>query len=1058
MDKNLIPDGLINQLQERAKELNCLYEIQELLDDKSKSTREILEGVIRVIPAGWQYPDICIVRIEYRKMVVQSPAFEETEWMLESGITTQDEAVGRVQVFYTEKRPICDYGPFLKEEKKLIRSISELVSSYFLHKQLKSVFEGSVQKKMERRFEWVVILDILKKTDPKLLIRISQKMVNYLGWKGVAESEKLFDLFSTEPKDDADASPLDTNFPYQAKSMEDFIASSNEIFDLASRYLSEREIIDNISRWIKEDQSGFLVNTLNNTGSSFEEISAALARYHHLKAHGLELSPNREKSLRIILIRRLLSGENEFVKIAKHFIELDDFNGLVNHVIYPADSHGKLGGKTSGLFLSQRILQKSEFSDDYARQFLVPKAWYITSDGILKFIKYNNLEDIVEQKYKGIEQIRKEYPFVSLVFKNSSFPAEILKSLSLMLDNLGDVPLVIRSTSLLEDRPDSIFAGKYKSLFISNQGSKKERLEELTDAIAEVYASTFGPDPIEYRIEKDLLDYNEEMGILIQEAVGQRVGPYYFPAFAGVAFSDNNYKWSGRIEKEDGLIRLVPGLGTRAVDRLSDDYPVLIAPGKPGLRVNITTEDIVRYSPKKIDVINLEKRKLETVDIRELLRKYGRDYPAIHQIVSRIADNHIQQVQRFGMDFEKDNFIVTFNGLIEKTDFIPKIRSIMSVLQKEFKYPVDIEFAHDGTNFYLLQCRPQGYGKVDKPAEIPHDVPDDAVVFTACRHITNGVAPNISHLVYIDPQKYSELPDYADLIAVGKTVGKLNKILPKRQFILMGPGRWGSRGDIKLGVSVTYSDINNTAILIEIARKRKEYVPELSFGTHFFQDLMEADIRYLPLYPDDEGNIFNEPFFRLSPNILGELIPESAHLSDVVKVIDVPAYTGGRVVKLLMNAEESKAMAILAEPADAPVEKENRVLPGSRKDTDFYWRWRLSAAEQIASRVDPGRFGVKGIYVFGSTKNATAGLSSDIDLLIHFSGSDAQRRELALWLEGWGNSLEYIYYLRTGHTVKGLLDIHFVTDQDIEKQRGVAAKIDAVTDAARPLPLGTSLD
>ena len=144
----------------------------------------------------------------------------------------------------------------------------------------------------------------------------------------------------------------------------------------------------------------------------------------------------------------------------------------------------------------------------------------------------------------------------------------------------------------------------------------------------------------------------------------------------------------------------------------------------------------------------------------------------------------------------------------------------------------------------------------------------------------------------MDPEGYSRLGDLSELRDVSRAVGSLNQILPKRQFILMGPGRWGSRGDVKLGVSVTYSDINNTAVLIEIARKKGNYVPDLSFGTHFFQDLVESGIRYLPLYPDDPGVVFNEPFFRKSENILARLLPDLAHLADTVRVIDVPDADG----------------------------------------------------------------------------------------------------------------------------------------------------------------------
>ena len=142
-----------------------------------------------------------------------------------------------------------------------------------------------------------------------------------------------------------------------------------------------------------------------------------------------------------------------------------------------------------------------------------------------------------------------------------------------------------------------------------------------------------------------------------------------------------------------------------------------------------------------------------------------------------------------------------------------------------------------------------------------------------------------------------------ELLRVGRAIGQLNRILPKRQFILMGPGRWGSRGDIKLGVSVTYSDISNTAVLLEVARKKGKYVPELSFGTHFFQDLVEAGIRYLPLYPDDSGIEFNEAFLTRSSNIFTDLVPEFASLSEIIRVIDVPKETGGRVLRVLMNAD-----------------------------------------------------------------------------------------------------------------------------------------------------------
>jgi len=496
-------------------------------------------------------------------------------------------------------------------------------------------------------------------------------------------------------------------------------------------------------------------------------------------------------------------------------------------------------------------------------------------------------------------------------------PPDITKELSLALDDLGDVPLVVRSSSLLEDRMGMAFAGKYKSLFIANQGSKEERLTALIDAITEVFASMFGPDPIEYRADHGLKDQHEEMGILIQEVVGTKIGHYYLPAFAGVAFSQNEFRWSSRIKRSDGLIRLVMGLGTRAVDRLTDDYPVLFSPGQPNLRVNVSPDEILRYSPKKIDVINLETGSFETIEIRTLLKQYGLEYPDIVLLVSIYEEGYIRQPRKLGLDFEEANYIITFESLISQTSFVQQIHAMLNVLQGKFDHPVDIEFAYDGSDIYLLQCRSQSYQEDSVPATIPGKIPSARIIFSANRYISNGMVTGITHIVYVDPQKYAEVTNYDDLLSIGRIIGKLNLLLPKRRFILIGPGRWGSRGDIKLGVNVTYSDIKNTAMLIEVASKKGDYTPDPSFGTHFFLDLVEASIRYLPLYPDDPTTIFKEEFFSTSVNSLETLIPEYQRFSEVLRVIDIPSTQNGQSLTVLMSAEQEKAVAVLT-PAEKP--------------------------------------------------------------------------------------------------------------------------------------------
>jgi predicted nucleotidyltransferase len=326
------------------------------------------------------------------------------------------------------------------------------------------------------------------------------------------------------------------------------------------------------------------------------------------------------------------------------------------------------------------------------------------------------------------------------------------------------------------------------------------------------------------------------------------------------------------------------------------------------------------------------------------------------------------------------------------------------------------------------------------------------LIFSANKHISNGRVPDITHVVYVVPQSYAELPHKSSMIEVGRAVSKLNKLLPRRQFILIGPGRWGSRGNIKLGVNVTYSDINNTAMLIEVAMKKGNYLPDLSFGTHFFQDLVEAEIRYLPLYPDDEKVTFKESFFLKNQNILPIVLPEYAHLSDTIKLIDVRQETDGRVLRVLLNAEQSEAVAILSERAVA--HDESKPAP---RITEFrgenYWAWRLKMAEHIASQLDAARFGVVAIYVFGSAKNATAGPASDIDLLVHFDGTPEQREDLLIWFEGWSLSLDEMNFLRTGYRTGGLLDVHIITNDDIANKTSYAMKIGAATDPARQLKM-----
>lgn len=1061
---------LLGALRERAKELNCLYRVEKALTVVSGSPGSIIDEVLEAIGAGWQYPEICEARVLLDGEEWVTPGFRETPWTLSMPIAVQGEIVGDLAVCYTEARPHEDEGPFLKEEIRLIQSLADRLGHWVLYRKLESMGQkwreiGSAEAK-DTTPSWQILVDLLRETDEALFVRISRKMLNHLCSIGLTEAQSMLRGI------DADHDPIDSgtgesNVPERHIASDHPLLVSGRPFEVAAKNLSAEEIIMRVQRWVQEDKAGIFLKVLDSPRSTLIELREALRRFHKIAPNGVGLPISTLKSVRVALSQRVLTEQLDFVQTAKDHVSVEFFRQIMDRIVMTEESHGKLGGKVAGMLLAHQILQnygaktsESEAGVGTAEKapdskvlasVQVPHTWYIASDAVLDFIAYNDLEDLLHQKYKSIDEVRRDYPNIIRLFKNSTFPPELVKGMGAVLDESPGVPLIIRSSSLLEDRVGSAFSGKYKSLFLPNQGTKQQCLEALLDAVAEVYASMFGPDPIQYRRERGVLEYDEQMGVLIQEVVGRRVDKYFFPAFAGVAFSRNEFRWSPRISREDGLVRMVPGLGTRAVDRTDDDYPCLLVPGKPDLRVNLAIDEIIRYSPRRIDVVNLEKNCFETLELEDLLNEVGDEYPLLTQIFCVRSGDHLSRLISNLFDPTGQTLVACFEGLRGRSEFVLQMRETLRILEENLRCPVDVEFAHDGENLYLLQCRPQSQSDLVAPSPIPRDIPDSDIIFSADRYVSNCRIPEAKYVVYVDPDRYGELSSESLMKRVGRAVGELNKMLPKKQFILMGPGRWGSRGDIKLGVSVTYADINSTSLLIEVARRKSNYVPDVSFGTHFFQDLVEAGIGYLPLYPDDEGVRFNLPFLNRSANLLPELLPDFADLAEVVKVIDVPEVTEGKILRILFNADLDEAVAYLAEPGGELV----HLQPAAgevHKPMDQYWRWRRQMVDRIAAELDREKMGVKAFYLFGSVKNASAGPASDIDLLIHVTGDKSKEKELLDWLDGWSRCLAEFNYQRTGYRTDGLLDVHLVTDKDIENRSSFAVKIGAVTDAAQELP------
>jgi pyruvate,water dikinase len=1046
--------NMIHELKERVKELNCFYRITRIVNDSKLSIDEALQKIVELIPPAWQFPDITCVRIVLdKRKEFKTENFKKTKWMLESNLVADEKKIGILEIYYLEEKPITDEGPFLKEERRLIDAISGVVGKFIEERRIKEELdqqrrrldlvekimkaeekEAEVKSKIpEKKHDWEVILDLLVKTDPRTLLRITRKMTYYLYR---IENEKVTNLLNKiAPSFDSDSSAIDwrgIHMPNQRQDLDALVTIQKEIFEIAKESIPAEDISNLFADWMKQDKARPLLLQSQKTGIPLVEIAAELNRFFDQPDAEITISPEDQMSIKTALIRRFFTERLEYVNVAKMFFDVADFDFLLEHVVGPAQGTGKLGGKSSGVLLAEKIIKEEMKKDEVLKDIAFPKSWYLTSDSILSFIHYNDLDEVSHVKYLDPIEIRQEQPFLEQIFKHSSFPYEIVEGLRRIIRDFKDRPIIVRSSSLLEDNFGYAFSGKYKSLFVPNLGTEEERLHALMDAIAEVYASTFSPDPIEYRRERGLLDFNEEMGILVQEVVGTQVGPYFMPTFAGVAFSRNEFRWSPRISREDGMIRMVPGLGTRAVDRMGNDYPILISPKRPSLQVNPLVEEKIKYSPRFMDLINLETGMIETVDAVKFFREHADEFPKLSDIVS-IHESGRLYPPNVLFNPEKADMVVTFANLFEKSDFLEKIKRILFLLEEKINTPVDVEFACDGKNLYILQCRPQSQSRGIERKPVPKDIPEDRKLFSTKKYVTTCQIENIEYIVYVIPEEYTNLTKREQMQKVAKIISELNTKLPKRKFILMGPGRWGSKGDIKLGVPVRYGDINNTAMILEIAKEKGGYIPELSFGTHFFQDLVESNIRYLPLYPDQGEDLFNEKLLLESDNKLTDVLPSYKNFEDVVRVVKVSEIIPGGTLAVVMDGEANEALAYL-KPAD-------------------HLTWRTQKIEEIAQALDPGLYGIQGMYLIGSTKDGSAGPTSDIDLLVHFKGTEEQKDKLMVWFDEWGKKLAKENKERTGFATEGLLDVHIITDEDIKKKSSWASHITSPYQTVRKIML-----
>lgn len=581
------------------------------------------------------------------------------------------------------------------------------------------------------------------------------------------------------------------------------------------------------------------------------------------------------------ICRHMIAREDRMLDLSRRYLTLQDLLEIKSRVI----GTGFVGGKAVGMLLAHKILRNDE-DFDWSTYLEHHDSHYVGSNVYYSYIVHNGLWRLfMRQKtdaeyFSAAEELREQ-------MLKGSFPDPIRVGFRHLLEYYGQYPIIVRSSSLLEDGFGNAFAGKYDSFFCVNQGGPDERLEQLEDAIRKVFASAVSEDALTYRKQRGLDKQDEQMALLVQRVSGAYRQHYYMPELAGVGVSYNTFVWDKEMDPQAGMLRLVVGLGTRAVDRAEVDYPRVVALDSPKKRQHKGFEDIRKFSQRDIDLLNVNENRLETVSLLDLAKK---DVGIPWQQYAVKDYDTIRLLEQRGRKGE-DVWLLTFDDFLERTDFASLMQRMLKTIERAYNYPVDVEFTANFTadrvpKIDVVQCRPLQTKGARVNFTMPDKIEEENLFFRSSGNFMGGnISQTIEWVVWVEPAEYLKLP-LPEKYEIGRLIGRLNRRIANKEnsrTMLIGPGRWGTTTP-SLGVPISFSEISNLTALVEVAFTTGDLMPELSFGSHFFQDLVEADIFYLALFPDNKNCFLNSPWLQEQPNALDGLIPSCSRYKKVVKV------------------------------------------------------------------------------------------------------------------------------------------------------------------------------
>lgn len=596
------------------------------------------------------------------------------------------------------------------------------------------------------------------------------------------------------------------------------------------------------------------------------------------------------------LMRSAITRDEKFMPLVGRYFALPDLVAIIQRMI----GTGLIGGKSLGMLLARAILRKQ--APALYEKLEPHDSFFIGADVYYTYLVQNGCWEL---KRKGAEIPASDTRYVERQQRllSGAFPEHIRRQFVEMLDYFGQSPIIVRSSSLLEDGYGNAFSGKYDTVFCANQGAPEQRLAAFMAAVRQVYASTLSQEALAYRAQRGLLEEDEQMSLLIQRVSGALYGDNYFPQIAGVGFSFNPYVWNENIDPEAGMLRLVFGLGTRAVDRISSDYTRLIALNAPDRQPEGGGAGGLRYSQREVDILDLSQNKLTAREFNAVISGVSPEALALDLFAEEVQDPASVTRQ------------LTFRKLIEATPFVQTMRDLLRTIQVAYQYPVDVEFT---TNFMasgdfrinLVQCRPfqvRTKGDTMGLRDLSAVHRQDVLMESAGPVIGHSASILIDRLIYVVPAIYGKMSEN-DRYTVARTIGKLNRLKVAGAapvVMLVGPGRWATSMP-SLGVPVSFAEFNNASIICEIAAMHEGLVPDLSLGTHFFNDLVERNMLYFAVSPDKHGHLVNPDLLLGLPNHLGALVPEATSIAHVLRVVEGAAIPHGRKMNLYADTIKQK--------------------------------------------------------------------------------------------------------------------------------------------------------